>query len=79
MMMLGNNGEEETMSKYTVETRDGARTCGHQHRTALAAERCRLRLCGDARYYGAEVRKNGQRTDGTGHWPDGESRATVVA
>ena len=62
------------MSKYTVETRDGERTYGHQHKTAEAAERCRLRICDDARFYGAEVRKDGQRTDGTGHWADGEGR-----
>ena len=62
------------MSTYTVETRDGERTCGHKHRTAEAAERCRLRLCDDPQYYGATVRKDGQRTDGTGHWADGEAQ-----
>lgn len=60
------------MSKYTVETRDGERTCGHNHRTAQAAEQCRLRL--DARYYGAEVRKDGARANGVGVWADGEPR-----
>jgi hypothetical protein len=56
------------MSKYTVATRDGERTCGRQHKTESAAERCRLKLCKDARCYGATIRKDGQRADGTGNW-----------
>ena len=63
------------MSKYTVVTRDGERTCGHNHRTAAAAERCRLRLCDQADWHDAEIRKDGARTDGTGMWADGETRA----
>ena len=62
------------MTTYTVETRDGEHICGHHHRTAAAAERCRQRLCESAQYYGAEVRKDGRRADGTGHWADGEAR-----
>ena len=59
--------------EYTVETQGGM-TCGHRHRTAQAAEQCRRRLCDDARYYGAEVRKNGVRANGIGLWADGEAR-----
>lgn len=29
---------------YTVQTRDGNRDCGHRHRTAATAARCRRRL-----------------------------------
>ena len=59
--------------EYTVETQGGM-TCGHRHRTAQAAEQCRRRLCDDARYYGAEVGKNGVRANGVGLWADGEAR-----
>ena len=60
------------MSKYTVSTIDGQRTCGHSHKTAKAASKCRIRLLINSQYYGAVILKNGKRTAGTGCWEDGE-------
>ena len=58
---------------YTVET--DTHQCGHQHRTARAAARCRVRLWAkdSQRFYGATIRKDGQRANGIGLWADGEA------
>ena len=64
----------EMSDRYTVETIDGMHACGHQHRTAEAADRClrRSRRDNPCRYYNAVVLKNGQRANGIGLWADGE-------
>ena len=63
----------EGVKKYTVTTRDGERDCGHAHKTKEAAERCRLRMVGNAQYYGSEIRRDGERPSGLGTWSDGET------
>jgi hypothetical protein len=61
--------------KHTYQVAAGHNTlitCGHEHRTAEAAERCRLRNSDSVRLYPAVLLKDGLRSNGVGLWSDGE-------
>lgn len=53
---------------YTVESRDRLYECGHKHKTEEAAARClkRLRRANPAKWYVADILRDGERKNGIG-------------